>query len=137
MLNRLLRRWLLPALGLMFLVSALPAHAAWTYEPVKWRRQNNATGYNGGVYGIPPTIPFDTTFVSAAASRVDTTAEWNMLDTEPQSPTTIGGTAADSSQVAAVVVCGDSTVASTFAWAATTVTIQVNYGVNGAGWTTV
>lgn len=60
-----------------------------------------------------------------------------MMDSEPQSPTSIGGTAADSSQIGAVIVCGDSTVASTFTWAATTVTIQVNYGQSNTGWTTV
>jgi hypothetical protein len=131
-------RWLIPALAaLSITLGALPAKAAWTYEPVKWRRQNNATGYNGGVYGIPTTVPFDTTYASAAAARVDTTAEWNMLDAEPPAAVSGSATTADSTQVAAVVVAGDSTVASTFAWAATTVTVQVNYGQSNTGWTTV
>lgn len=138
MLNRLLRRWTLPALALLFTFQALPVHAAWSLEPVKWRRQNNATGYNGGVYGIPLTVPFDTATVTAAASRVDTTAEWNMLDTEPSSlGATIGGSTADSTQLGAFIVCGDSTVASSFTWGATTCQFQVNYGTQSTGWTSV
>ncbi|HXJ68250.1 MAG TPA: hypothetical protein VNM39_05045, partial [Verrucomicrobiae bacterium] len=135
MLNRLVRRWLLPALALLFVGLALPAHAAWNYEPLKWRHFGRGDlGFSEG--SVVPRGS-DTTYVSAAAARVDTTTEWNMLDAEPQTPTSIGGTAADSSQIGAVIVCGDSTVASTFTWAATTVTIQVNYGQQNTGWTTV
>ena len=136
-------RWLAPALlALAFVVGLVgSASAAWNYESVKWRRQNNATGYNGGVYGIPPNGVglLDTTYVSAAAARVDTTNAWNMLEAEP-SPTgtiSIGGATADSSQVGAVIVSGDSSVASTFAWGATTMQLQVNYGSNSTGWTSV
>ena len=139
-MNRNLTRWLMPALfALSTVLAAMPAHAAWSYDPVKWHRQNNATAYNGGVYGIPPCLcgQFDTTFVSAAASRVDTTGSWSMLDAEPSplGSVSLGATTVDSTQTGAVVIAGDSTVASTFAWGATAIQLQVNYGSNAAGWT--
>ena len=137
-----LKRWLMPALmALAFAVTLAPApvKAAWTYDPVLWRRQNNAVGYNGGTYGIPANgVGFkDTLFVSAAAARLDTTNSWSMLDAEvsPIGAVSLGATTVDSSVVATVIVAGDSTVASAFVWAATTIQLQVNYGSNASGWT--
>jgi len=130
-------RWLAPALFVLvgFIGLVPSAHAAWTYEPLKWRHFGRGDlGFSEG--SVTPRGS-DTTYVSAAAARVDTTTEWNMMETEPQTPTSIGGTAADSSQIGAVIVTGDSAVASTFTWAATTITIQVNYGSQNTGWTTV
>ena len=132
-----LRGLVLAFVGVLALTA--PALAAWNYESVMWQRSNNATGTKGGVYGIPPRVPFDTLYVTGAAARIDTTAAWNMLDSEP-SPTgtiSIGGATADSSQVGAFIIAADSSVASTLAWAATTVQFQVNYGLNASGWTSV
>ncbi len=134
MLNRTLTRWLLPAL---LMLVAVPAFAAWNYEAVKWRHFGRGDlGFSEG--SVTPRGS-DTLYVSAAAARVDTTTAWNMLDAEP-SPTgtiSIGGATADSTQVGAVIVVGDSAVASTFAWGATTMQLQVNYGANSTGWTSV
>ena len=132
-----LTRWMLSALALVTLALAVPAHAAWNYESVKWHFQGRqAIGLAGqpGFGGVG-----DTTWLSAAPSRSDTSGSWNMLDAEP-SPTgtiSIGGATADSTQVGAFIIAADSTVASTLAWLATTVQFQVNYGSNSTGWTNV
>src|SRR5437879_4124661 len=96
-------RWLAPALvGLALLVgSVVPASAAWNYEPVKWHHYSSA---RPGPFSFAGSFFVDdTTWVSAGAAKADTTAAWNMLETEP-SPTgtiSIGGATADSSQVGA------------------------------------
>lgn len=129
-----LTRWMLSALAVVTIALAVPAHAAWNYESVKWHFQGRQAIGLLGVAGIG-----DTTFLSAAPSRSDTSAAWNMLEAEP-SPTgtiSIGGATADSSQAGAFIISADSSVASTLAWLATTVQFQVNYGTSSTGWTSV
>lgn len=79
----------------------------------------------------------DTLYVSAAPARVDTTTEWSMLDVDAIGYIEQGSAAADSIASAYFVIQGDSTVASTVSFKNTTVTLQVNYGRNNAGWVTV
>lgn len=130
-----LTRWMLSALALVTLALAVPAHAAWNYEQVKWHFQGRQ------VIGLAGPAGFggvgDTTWLSAAPSRSDTTAAWSMLDAEPSpiGAVSLGASTVDSSQVGAVIIAADSSVASTLAWLATTVQLQVNYGVNASGWT--
>jgi len=138
MTNRTFVRWATSALltlGLI-LVAVAPASAAWKYEPIKWRHGNaGALGFS-----VPqPNLYSDTTFISAAPARADTTTAWSMLDSEPFPGVENGATATTADTIAAgyVVIAGDSTVASTVDFTNTTVTIQVNYGVNSTGWQTI
>ena len=133
MRNRNLARLCTVALLTLAAIGAVswPAQAAWKIEDVKWRfygRGNIGFGENG-------TLRYtDTTFVSAAPARVDTTTAWTMLDCDNMPLTTQGANAADSLAAGYLIIVADSTVASSVNFKNTTVTIQVNYGFNSAAW---
>lgn len=132
MLNRLTARWLVPALLSIaaLLCFSTPADAAWKLENVKWRMN----GRQAIGFGAPDGRGTDTTYVSAAPARADTTTEWSMIDAEPYAFGNGIPTTADSVFAGHVIVAGDSAVASTVDFTGTTVTLQVNYGDRAGGW---
>lgn len=124
---------------LLTVAFASSSQAAWKMElgangGPKWHHTGRGDlGF--AEYGT--TRSSDTLYVSAAPARADTTTEWTMLDVDPIGYVEQGSAAADSVASAYFVIQGDSTVASSINFKNTTVTLQVNYGQNNAGWGTV
>lgn len=119
---------LLAAIALV--VTAPLAHARWS-EPqdISWWRARSNT-----VQGFPNRA--DTLYTPIAASKADTSAAFNLLDSDLPGIWALGKSAADSTQVGWLVILGDSTVTNTVNFKATTCAIQVNWGASSIGWTT-
>lgn len=137
MRNRNLARLCTVALLILAALTSLPSRsdAGWSYEGVRWRMLGR--GAIGFGQGSSPPGGTDTTYVSGAPARSDTTTSWNMLDCEHLPLETQGANAADSVASAYVVVVGDSSVASSINFKNTTVTLQVNYAQSSTGWQTI
>lgn len=116
-----------------------PSEAAWKWEygangGPKWHHTGRG---DLGFSENGTTRSSDTLYVSAAPARADTTTEWTMLDVDAIGYIEQGSATADSVASAYFVIQSDSTTASTVNFKNTTVTLQVNYGQNIGGWSTV
>lgn len=135
-----MKRFISAALAMVFVAvlagSAFASNAVWrtgAVGTVKWRHAGaGALGFSQPAAGFS-----DTTYVSAAPARADTTTEWSMEDVMPVGVDEFGSAAADSLTPAYFIIQADSSVASSVNFKNTTVTFQVNYGLSTTGWQTV
>lgn len=129
-------------LGALLLVTAFAsvALAEWKLEPVKWSHPGITSTTDFGAVALATHRGWvkDTTWVPIAAARIDTTAEFSLMNCETPTAQDFGstGSTVDSLAGAWVFFVPDSNVASTIVWGAATVSIQANYG-QGANWQTV
>jgi hypothetical protein len=135
MLNRIMARWLMPALLVIVALSAFspPADAAWTITKrgdINWRHR----GAGAIGFGQPASGFSDTSSVSAAPARLDTTTEWSMLNCDNMTVGAQGTVTEDSLAPAYFILQADSSVASSVAYTTTAIQFQVNYGSSDVGW---
>lgn len=117
--------------------SAGDALAYWKLQPVKWTHPGTTPHSDFTVVAGLRGWARDTLTIPMAAAKVDTSAEFSLLDCDMPTPIDYGRTATtgDSTAFAFVCLVADSGVASSVNWKNTTVALQVNYG-DGAGWQT-
>lgn len=129
-------------LGALLLIAAItaPALAEFHMVPVKWTHPGVTSSTNFGAVVLATHRGYvrDTTWIPMAASRVDTTAEFSLLDCDPIPSFATGHTSTtqDTTLLAYVVLTSDSTAASSVDWDQSTVAMQVNYGDRIGGWET-
>lgn len=134
-----MKRFTRALFGALLLLTAFAstALAEWHFEPVKWSHPGitSSTDFGSVALAVHRGFVRDTTWIPMAVARVDTSAEFSLLDCDPIPPAQYGRTAAtgDSTALAFVCLVADSSVASTVTWNSTAVQLQVNYG-RGAGW---
>lgn len=110
------------------------AQAKWSEpEHVLWKREHWNT------VGTTMVNSPDTTWTTLAASKVDTTKAFSLLDCDTPFAGQYGmtTTTADSIPFAHVVIYGDSSVAGTLTFGQATCAVQVKWGDGPLGWTTV
>lgn len=113
-------------MGALLLIASVSS-AGWHTTPGTWYQQNltNGIGYKLA------------TNVTAAQAKVDTTADFS-IDMADIPPIPVGGkvsaTAQDTTILCKLVFYGDSTVASTVVFDATTFKLQANSGASVTGW---
>ena len=107
------------------------ASARWS-EPqnILWRRERTWNTGNSAL--MAP----DTAWTTMAASKVDTSAMFNLLDADLPGSGAWGVTSTtnDTTAFAFLVIYSDSSVASTTVFAAATAEIQINWGTSAISW---
>lgn len=135
-----MKRFTRALFGALLLLTAFAstALAEWKLEPVKWSHPGLTSSQDGTTWaGLRGGFLRDTLYLPIAASKVDTTAEFSLMNCESPTASDMGktSTTVDTLAGAYVIFQPDSAVASTITWGAATCAIQVNYG-NGANWQT-
>lgn len=131
-----MKRFICTAL-LVIAATALIADAA----SARWSPPQNLAWHREKWNTVYPTWSgnADTLWTTGAASKVDTTAAFNLLDCDVPSLNQYGVvvTANDSVAFAYITIYGDSAVTNTVNFKAMTCAVQVNWGTSKVDWTTI